>query len=207
MKGRLIAAGLVGCALAVALALGGVVLAQDEDVGRAVAVAPTARSERPVYPEAPAAIPGVLPTSEVVRDGLLWVPSLALSVPLGQVQAVDGIVNPPTSDAAYVVSGYGDPHGAGTVYVAMHSGRGVEAVGNALIDVEAGQARVAAGDDLYLDGVTYLIREVRLVDKSVLPDESDLWSSVDGRLVLFTCLQRSSGPSIQNVVVIAERES
>ncbi|HZL06522.1 MAG TPA: class F sortase, partial [Coriobacteriia bacterium] len=206
-KGRLIAAGLVGCALALALALGGVVLAQDEDVGRAVAVAPIARRERPVYPEAPAAIPGVLPTSEVVRDGLLRVPRSDLSVPLGQVQAVDGIVNPPTSDAAYVVSGYGDPHGAGTVYVAMHSGRGVEAVGNALIDVEAGQARVAAGDGLYLDGVRYLVREVRLVDKSVLPDEPDLWSSVDGRLVLFTCLQRSSGPSIQNVVVIAERES
>lgn len=205
MKRRLIAVGVLvlGCALA----LGGAVLAQDEDVGRAVQVAPIPRSERAVYPEAPAAIPVVLPTPEVVRDGLLWVPSLALSVPLGQVQAVDGIVNPPTSDAAYVVSGYGDPHGAGTVYVAMHSGRGVEAVGNALIDVEAGQARVAAGDDLYLDGVTYIVREVRLVDKSVLPDESDLWSSVDGRLVLFTCLQRSSGPSIQNVVVIAERES
>jgi hypothetical protein len=148
-----------------------------------------------------------MPVPEVVRDGLLRVPSVGLSVSLGQVQVVDGVVNPPTSDAAYLVSGYGDPHGAGTAYVAMHSGRGVEAAGNVLIDVDAGQARVHAGDQVFVDGVPYVVQEVRLVEKAVLPEESDLWVPVDGRLVLFTCLQRPEGRSIQNVVVIAERES
>lgn len=138
-----------------------------------------------------------------ITDGLVE----GLSVPLGEVQVVDGVVNPPTSGAAYVVAGYGDPHGSGTVYVAMHSGRGVEAAGNALIDVDAGQARVSPGDALHLDGVAYRVNDVRLLDKAVLPDESDLWVPVDGRLVLFTCLQRPEGRSIQNVVIIAERES
>lgn len=190
---------LLGAVITVGFLAGG-----DHDVGRSLGLASV---EKPVLTEAPAAVPVPMPTPDVVRDGLLRVPTVELSVPVGQVQVVDGVVNPPTSDAAYIVAGYGDPHGSGTVYVAMHSGRGVEAAGNALIDVDAGQARVSPGDALYLDGVAYRVNDVRLVDKAVLPDESDLWVPVDGRLVLFTCLQRPEGRSIQNVVVIAERES
>ncbi len=198
-----------GLASLAALLLGAVVAVgflagADHDVGRSLGVA---SAEKPVLQVAPAAVPVPMPTPEVVRDGLLRVPVVELSVPLGEVQVVDGVVNPPTSDAAYVVAGYGDPHGSGTVYVAMHSGRGVEAAGNVLIDVDAGQARVHAGDQVFVDGVPYVVQEVRLVEKAVLPEESDLWVPVDGRLVLFTCLQRPEGRSIQNVVVIAERES
>lgn len=55
--------------------------------------------------------------------------------------------------------------------------------------------------------MAYTVTEVRLIDKGAVPLTADLWQPVDGRLVLFTCLQRSSGRSLQNVVVVAERRT
>lgn len=138
--------------------------------------------------------------------GHLVIPTLGFDVPLLTMAVVDGAVNPPTFTDAYVVTGYGTPAGKGTTYVAMHSCR-KSCAGDPLIDVASGSSRVSVGDVVFIDGVPYMVSQVRMVEKVELTAQSDLWQSVDGRAVIFTCLQRPHGKSLDNVVIIAERQS
>lgn len=127
----------------------------------------------------------------------------ALNVPLKSMPVTDGVVNPPTHEDAYLIEGYGTPHGEGTTYVAMHSGRGLpEAAGSALIDTETGEATLDGGELLFVDGVTFRVSEVRVLGKGSVAGEEDLWQQVDGRLVVFTCIPLDSGPGVNHVVVV-----
>lgn len=191
-----------------ALATGALLARPASEVGRsetsvdAVAEIPSPVTAAPDRLPAP---PEVVedPAWSTVADRLV-IPSLDLSVPLGTAAVESGVVTPPTFDAAYVVEGYGRPGGRGTTYVAVHSGNGIEAAGNALIDVAAGRSTVLPGAVMAVDGTFYEVIEVRVVDKALLVEDARLWEPVDGRLVLFTCLQREAGRSLQNVVVVAE---
>ena len=148
-------------------------------------------------------VPATFPSEN--SDGQFLFPSLNMRVPLSSMAVENGQVNPPTTTDAYLVAGYGTLRGEGTSYVAMHSGRGVDAVGNSLIDVASGESAAKVGDNLFVDAIAYTVTQVRVVPKGDLSTEAGIWEQVDGRLVVFTCLQRESGPSLSNVVIIAER--
>lgn len=143
--------------------------------------------------------------AEALGNGLFLIPAMNFSAPLLSMPVTGGVVDPPTYTDAYLIEGYGAPRRSGTTYVAMHSGRGTDAIGNALIDIRAGSSIVTIGELLIVDAVDYRVTSVEMVDKVVVTDRPDLWRQVDGRLVVFTCLARPTGKSLQNVVITADR--
>lgn len=144
-------------------------------------------------------------TTDSAGNFMVVAGGVSLSVPLKTMPVMEGVVNPPTYEDAYLIEGYGTPNGGGTSYVAMHSARGLEgAAGNALIDIETGLPTLEGGEWLLVDRVAYEVTEVRLVGKGSITEEPGIWEQVDGRLVVFTCMQLHRGPSLDNVVIIAE---
>ena len=139
------------------------------------------------------------------EDGLV-VPSVDLAVPLGTLSAVDGEITPPGFTEAYWVRNLGVPVEEaqdGTVYVVTHSVQDGYAPGNALIDVEAGEARVQEGAEIEVDGRRYTVEGSENIAKTELASQAELWEGEPGRLVLITCLQRVEGRSVDNVVITA----
>ncbi|WP_158685508.1 class F sortase [Microbacterium halophytorum] len=153
--------------------------------------------------------PTVLERMRVSEDDgeRLQVPSVALDVPLGSLDLVEGAITPPGFSSAYVVRNVGTPNEptAGTTYVAMHSipAPGL-APGNFLIDVDSGMPSVSPGARVVLGDETYAVDSAYTVDKDELPSREDVWKDVPGRLVVITCQQLPSGaPSVQNSVIEA----
>lgn len=141
--------------------------------------------------------------------GRFTVPSVGLDVPLGEMDAIAGEITPPGFQSAYLVRNFGvtpDRSAMGAVYVVMHSLRnGAVGPGNFLIDVDQETARVSAGDQLSADGLTYTVTTTEKISKAELPS-SDIWVAGAGSLIVITCLQRpEGGPSLQNIVIVAER--
>lgn len=139
----------------------------------------------------------------------LRVPSTGLNVPLGELNEVDGVINPPGFASAYLVRNYGARlAGAtkGTVFVAMHSCRGgAVCPGNYLINVDAGTASVKPGADVYLAGLHYRVTTWQKVYKPDVQTDGAIWVNAPGRLVLFTCLQvPAQTKSIDNMVITAQ---
>jgi hypothetical protein len=142
-------------------------------------------------------------------DGMtLRVPSTGLDVPLGQLNEVDGVIDPPGFSSAYLVRNYGatlEHASEGTVFVVMHSCRGgAVCPGNYLINVAEGTASVKVGADIYLDGRHYRVTGSQKVYKPDVHTDAALWEDTPGRLVLFTCLQvPAQTESVDNMVITA----
>ncbi|MDR2997075.1 MAG: class F sortase [Microbacterium sp.] len=139
----------------------------------------------------------------------LKVPAATLDVPVGALNEVNGVMDPPGFASAYLVRNYGAnlAHATtGTVFVVMHSCRGgAVCPGNYLIDVAAGTTAVPNGTDVYLDGLHYRVTGWQKVDKPKVGAVAEIWENVPGRLVLLTCLQnKRQTASTQNMVVIAQ---
>ena len=144
--------------------------------------------------------------------GRLRVPAVRLDVPLGRMDAVDGVVTPPSFMSAFLIANRGvglAEAASGTVYVAMHSLRGGgRAPGNALYDAETGRAAVADGDAITVGGLRYRVTGTSSIAKGDLPGAADLWADVPGRLVVITCLEQPDGSaSVENFVVTAALET
>ncbi|MCJ1714909.1 class F sortase [Curtobacterium sp. VKM Ac-2922] len=142
--------------------------------------------------------------------GRFAAPSVGLDVPLGALDVVDGVIEPPGFTSAYWVRNLGvDPTApaSGTVFVAMHSLRaGGLGPGNALIDVAHARARIAVGAPITVDGTTYRVTRTETVTKQDIRSDAGVWADVPGRLVVVTCLQRPDGRrSVDNVVIEATR--
>ena len=142
--------------------------------------------------------------------GRLRAPSVGLDVPLGAVDVVDGVVDPPGFTSAYRVRDLGvapEDAASGTVFVVMHSVRGGGmGPGDLLIDDQAGSARIAPGAVIEVAGVDYAVGSSRAVAKGALPDDAAVWADTPGRLVVITCLQRADGtPSRDDMVIEATR--
>lgn len=138
----------------------------------------------------------------------LSVPSVDLDVRVGRLSAVGGVVTPPGFTRAYLIRNIGEPlehNDWGTTYVAMHSVRAGTAPGNRLINVSAGTSRVAVGSKVTLGSNTYRVTGSEQISKGELPTHEKVWRNEPDRLVMITCLQRTSGRSLQNVVIYAER--
>ncbi|MBF4619244.1 class F sortase [Clavibacter sp. VKM Ac-2873] len=166
----------------------------------------------PVQADVPAPAAGADGAGTAVDSGLgrFRAPSVGLDVPLGAVDVVGGVVDPPGFSSAYRVRDLGvAPEDAahGTVFVVMHSVRGGgTGPGDRLIDDAAGSASVAPGTVIQVAGVDYAVGSSRAVPKGQLPDDAEVWADTPGRLVVITCLQRPDGsPSRDDMVIEATR--
>jgi hypothetical protein len=158
-------------------------------------------------------LPSAATTSEMDVEpdtgGAFLVSSVGLDVPLGALNAVDGIITPPGFASAYVVRNLGvslAKADTGTVYVVMHSIRGGgTAPGNYLFDIKQGAVLVDAGDTIQVDKARYRVTSTSLFPKSSLPSQESVWSNDPGRLVVITCMQHADGgPSTDNLVIFAQ---
>jgi hypothetical protein len=153
------------------------------------------------------------PSSSAPPDyglGRLIIESVGLDVPLRTMSVVDGAIDPPGIDDAYVL----DNHGAlprdgagGTVFVAMHAVNRGTAPGNLVTDPASGTFAVQTGDQITVDGAAYQVDDTELRPKADTAADSGLWDpSIAGRLVVVTCLPNTAGgPATQNAVITAHR--
>jgi hypothetical protein len=158
------------------------------------------------------AVPPISKSSAVpaIGDDRFVVKSVGLNVPLGALNAVDGVIEPPGFTSAYWVRNEGVPPKEarkGTVFVVMHSLRnGATGPGNYLIDVDRRTSKVGIGAKIKVDDTTYTVTGTQEIDKPDIAHASAIWEDKPGRLVVITCLQRpDGGRSQQNVVIEASR--
>jgi hypothetical protein len=121
-------------------------------------------------------------------------------------------IDPPDADAAYLLANHGYPPShadEGTVFIALHAmSDGISAPGNLLADIDTRQPRLAVGDTVVADGMTYTVTDAYTARKTVVAADEALWTPVTpNRLVIITCLPNTSGHgrATHNVVIIAER--
>lgn len=140
--------------------------------------------------------------------GDFQVPSVGLNTGLKTMSEVNGAINPPGLSNGYVVRNHGSPDHPerGTTYVAIHSVQGAELPGNKLIDVDAGEAAVEAGETITLQDRDYTVTDAYAVPKSDVSGDDSVWVDEPGRLVVLTCLQRTSGRSVDNVIIEASAD-
>jgi len=138
------------------------------------------------------------------------VPSVNLDVPLGSVNQVDNLINPPGYTSVYWVKNMGVSLANaenGTVYVVTHSVRAPGmAPGDFLIDQKTTTVVVPAGAEIDVADRVYKVVSSMTVSKDQLGAQTSLWAGTPGMLVLITCMQGgeylSNGHSATNVVII-----
>ncbi|MCL2489594.1 MAG: hypothetical protein FWF36_02540, partial [Propionibacteriaceae bacterium] len=140
------------------------------------------------------------------------VPSVGLDVPLGSVNQVDNVINPPGYTSVYWVKNMGVSLAnadQGTVYVVTHSVRAPgEAPGDYLIDQTTTTVTVQNGAEIDVGDRVYKVVASLTVSKDDLGNQTALWAGSPGMLVLITCMQGgdylSNGHSATNVVIIGQ---
>lgn len=142
------------------------------------------------------------------HDNGFVIDSVGLNVPLGSVNAVNNVMNPPGFSSAYWVRNMGVSLAnadQGTVYIVAHSTRGGgRSPGNYVIDVPNQTTSLKPGDIITADNRTYKFVEAQIIDKNELGDHPELWANQPGRLIFITCLQKpDNSPSVNNMVIIA----
>lgn len=169
----------------------------------------TAGSQADVQLEEPPSETDVEEMQIEALDGEFQIPSVGLDTGLETMSEVNGAINPPGLRNGYVVRNHGTPDHPerGTTYVAIHSVQGAEMPGNTLIDVDAGEPTVEKGESITLQDRDYTVTDSYTVPKTDISGDDHVWADEPGRLVILTCLQRSSGRSVDNVVIeaIADR--
>ena len=167
-------------------------------------------AEHKYHAPAAAPAPSALATAPTpAATGRLTINSVGLDAPhLHMTVPSDGTLDPATWWDAYLIDGYGTPgnEASGTVFIAMHSGRGsTQALGNAIVNRDTGMPALAVGAELVVDGVTFRVTGGRVAAKGSLHDEADLWDG-SRALVLITCQQYADDRPSQNSLIFAERE-
>ena len=141
----------------------------------------------------------------VIDDGGLGfqIPSVKLNVPLGSINDVGGVMSPSNFTSAFVVRnrGVGLDHATkGTVYIVTHSTQSGTAPGNFVQENQ--QVIVRPGDIIKADDHDYAVASSRIVKKTEIDFETDVWDeTISGRLVFITCLL--NGRSDSNIIIIA----
>lgn len=164
---------------------------------------------RPPGPVVEAATaPGV--ASPGVAGSRLVIGAVGLDVPLQVMVTEGGVVDPPSSDAAFLLADHGvapSRGGEGTVFVAMHALRLGGGPGNALVDIGDQAVLAAVGSLVEVDGVAYTVVSAGTEMKTAVARDAALWDpGVPDRLVLITCMPReASSRAVANVVVVAVR--
>jgi len=143
-------------------------------------------------------------------DWTLRIDALGIAAPIDGMKANNGVVDPPTHDAAYWLSEYGAPsvNATNTVYLVGHSWSKGPAVFNSFTDAQSQQSKVPVGTTIVVAAggrpLTYVVDATARYAKSQLTTTKDVWAIVPGRLVLITCfLYEGVARSPDNFVVYA----
>jgi len=137
-------------------------------------------------------------------------PSVNLDVPLGSVNQVGGLINPPGFTSVYWVKNMGVSLAnadKGTVYVVTHAVKAPgEAPGDYFIDQSSTSIIVKPGAEVDVGDRKYTVTSSMVVSKNELGSQTSLWAGTPGMLVLITCMQGgeylANGHSADNVVII-----
>ncbi len=177
-------------------------------VAATTAAPPHVEEAQPTLPPEGVALP--TPSSDVH----VAIPALDMDLPLLPLQPRNGAINPPTLTAAYWLDPYGDPVGSAeqadnTLYLAAHSTGTGEYGFDPLMESDGGGSTLDAGDVVEVSTpegtVSYTVERTERYAKGELPEATEVWEAVPGRLVLITCFQRGGGrSSTENLVVFAE---
>ena len=159
--------------------------------------------------DADATSPAFLQAADMVEDeggDGFSIPSVGLHVPLGSINEVDGVMNPPNFTSAFWIRNRGvsvDNAEQGTVYIVAHSVQWGKAPGNYLQDQE--KILVKNGDYVQVNGRTYQITDVELILKTEIGSHAELWANTPGMLVFVTCLEKNDhSASTNNLVVVGQ---
>ncbi|MDR0436568.1 MAG: hypothetical protein LBH11_07470 [Propionibacteriaceae bacterium] len=121
------------------------------------------------------------------------VDSVGLNVPYGEVNEVDGVLNPPNFRGVFRVRNRGvdlPQASQGTVYLITHSVLTPgHAPGNYLMDIYKGTWSLAPGDIIQVNGTRYVADSYTLVDGDQLGSYPEFWRDEPGRLIIITCMQ------------------
>ena len=167
----------------------------------------------PVHLASPSQLSSTEPTSPVSTQPVGWtlrIDALGIAAPIDGMKAKNGVVDPPTHDAAYWLSDYGAPSAkaTNTVYLVGHSWSKGPAVFNSFTDAASQQSKIPVGTTIVVVAgsgpLTYVVDATATYAKSQLTTTKDVWSIVPGRLVLITCfLHEGVDRSPDNFVVFA----
>lgn len=140
-------------------------------------------------------------------DGDLVIESVGLSMKLKEMSVVDNVINPPGLESAYLVRDYGTPDDTSEMSViALHSIKNGDVPGNKLINVDEGKATVKSGDKIEVQGHEYTVKTSFSQDKEAVSYDDGLWEDKPGKLLIFTCLQREEGKSVENIIIEAQSD-
>lgn len=134
-------------------------------------------------------------------DGFV-IPVLKLDVPLGSINEVNGVMNPPNYTNVFVIRNRGvslENADQGTVYMVTHTLHGGKAPGN-IMQANGGVA-MKPGDIIKANQRMYEYVSFEIIPKTDLDAHPDLWTNDPGRLVLVTCL---SGTYDKNLIIIGK---
>jgi len=140
------------------------------------------------------------------------IPTANLNVPLGEVNEVDGLINPPGFTSVYRVRNLGgilEDAAQGTVYVATHAlispGK---APGNYVIDVETEGVTLANGSEIDIGSMKYTVASSEILAKTDMSAQGKLWANTPGMLVFIVGIQydskSGSGHSPDYLVIIGQ---
>jgi len=167
-----------------------------------------------VVPDDPSAgDPSFLAQADAVPDtGTRFIiDSVSLDVPLGEVNEVNGVMNPPGFQSAYRVRNRGvtlDNADKGTVYIVAHALQAPgKAPGNYVTDTKTGTVTVQPGDVIKVGDRTYKMVSSEVIAKTALGQDAALWANTPGMLVFVTCMETSidsSGHAVNNAVIVGQ---
>jgi hypothetical protein len=145
----------------------------------------------------------------IVDEGGLGfeIPVAGLNVPLGSINPVKGVMNPPNFTSAFWIREVGvSPANAekGTVVIVTHSLRAPgKAPGN--FYQKDGNTFLSPGDFIKVNGRVYAFTESMIIPKVDIGAKADIWEKTPGKLVVITCLQpKGGGATVNNLVLIGE---
>ena len=131
------------------------------------------------------------------------IPSVGLQAPLGSVNEVDGVMNPPNFTSVFWIRNRGvslDNANQGTIYITARSIRYGIAPGNYLQDHE--KILVKTGEYIQVNQRTYQITNAEIIGKTDIGKHNELWANTPGMLVFVTDLERNDYATSTNYLVI-----
>jgi hypothetical protein len=134
------------------------------------------------------------------------VPALNLSVPLGSVNEVNNVMNPPSFTSVFWIRNRGvslEQANLGTVYLVAHAIQGGTAPGNFM--QANGDTNLKPGDVIKVNDRVYEFVSSLVKPKAKISEVADLWTDEPGRMFFITCvLNPNGGLAVDNLILEAK---
>lgn len=143
-------------------------------------------------------------------DNVLRIPSVDIEETLQSMNTYKNsqgikVINPYQSKYVYHVRDWGDlGQTEDMIVLAMHSIKGKPDIpGSKLINITAGKSTLQEGETIELDNLSYSVTGIHKMNKRTVVNSEKIWKDEPGKLLLFTCLQREGGRSVENIIIEA----